>query len=47
MVEKLRLKVHIAFALIGFLAGIAGGFIFIFGFGNFHAGESLIKKSIL
>jgi len=38
MVEKLSLKLHVAFSLLGLIGGIAGFFVFVFAFYNFHAG---------
>jgi len=38
MVEKLALKIHLAFAMIGLVGGIAGFVAFVFAFHNFHAG---------
>jgi len=38
MVERLSLKLHIAFSLLGLIGGIAGFFVFVFAFYNFHAG---------
>ena len=38
MVEKLALKIHLAFAMIGLVGGIGGFVAFVFAFHNFHAG---------
>ena len=38
-VEKLSLKIHIFFALLGLFAGVLGFMVFVFGFNNYHAGE--------
>ena len=38
-VEKLSLKIHIFFALLGLFAGVLGFMVFVFGFYNYHAGE--------
>ena len=41
MVERLALKVHFGFAILGVIGGIAGFVAFVFAFHNFHAGENL------
>jgi len=38
-VEKLSLKIHIFFAILGLFAGVLGFMVFVFGFYNYHAGS--------
>ena len=45
MVERLSLKLHIAFSLLGLIGGIAGFFVFVFAFYNFHAGKTTLYKN--
>ena len=45
-VEKLSLKIHIFFALLGLFAGVLGFMVFVFGFYNYHAGEFCKKISL-
>ena len=44
MVEKLALKIHLAFAMIGLVGGIAGFVAFVFAFHNFHAGKQKTRQ---
>jgi len=44
MVEKLSLRIHILFSLVGLFGGVMGFIAFVFAFNNYHAGSwSLIS----
>ena len=47
MDEKLILKIHISFALLGLFGGVFGFIVFVFGFYNYHAGNFLKKSHTL
>ena len=47
MDEKLILKIHISFALLGLFGGVFGFIVFVFGFYNYHAGKFFEKNHIV
>lgn len=44
MVEKLSLRIHILFSLIGLFGGVMGFIAFVFAFNNYHAGKVIFEK---
>lgn len=47
MDEKLILKIHISFSLLGLFGGVFGFIVFVFGFYNYHAGTWSLLAGIM